>query len=167
MQNNLFKAQLITRYDDSKNNPSLYPQSQLIVSLTAFWLACLLTKYFFSFFFFFVYIRNSQDSRGRRRPSFQLISTTSTRFTKTQTLAERLLRKAHLCAQLAAGLEPRTFGSKLSCAPYYLLAKASMTIAKISLHCILKVTDIRIFSSIFTNSFAIGGVCKRLLVEMS
>ena len=31
------------------------------------------------------------------------------RFTDTQTLAERLLQRVHLCIQLAAGLEPGTF----------------------------------------------------------
>ena len=46
---------------------------------------------FFLSGFFFTNICDSKDSRERRRPSVYLLSTTSTHFTDTYTLAERLL----------------------------------------------------------------------------
>ena len=64
---------------------------------------------FFLSGFFFTTIHDSQDSRGRRKLSFYCFSTTSTRFTDTQTLAGLLLQRAHLCPQLAAGIELGTF----------------------------------------------------------
>ena len=54
---------------------------------------------FVSFFlsgFSFTNNHDSQDSRGRKRLSLYILSTTSTRFTDTQTLAGSLLQRAHL-----------------------------------------------------------------------
>ena len=51
----------------------------------------------------------AQDSTGRGKLSFYCFSITSTRFTDTQTLAGLLLQRAHLCPQLAAGIELGTF----------------------------------------------------------
>ena len=70
------------------------------------------------FFFFlpgfsFTNIHQPQDYRGKERAFPQFLTRftdTSTRFTDTQTLAGRLLQRTHLCTQLAAGLEPGTFG---------------------------------------------------------
>ena len=67
-------------------------------------------RFFFLSGFCFTSIHESQDCKGRGRAFHQLLTTTSTRFTGTQTLAGGLLRGAHLCVQLAAGLEPGTFG---------------------------------------------------------
>ena len=53
-----------------------------------------------------------QDNRGRGRLSIKLLSTTSSRFTDTQPLTGRLLKRAHLYTQLAAGLEQGTFKYK-------------------------------------------------------
>ena len=47
---------------------------------------------------------------ARGRVSLQLFSTASTRFKGTQTLAGQLLKRALVCTQLGAGLEPGTFG---------------------------------------------------------
>ena len=41
-----------------------------------------------------------------------MLSTTSTHFTDTQTLAGLLLQRAQLCAQLAPGIEHETFGTR-------------------------------------------------------
>ena len=68
---------------------------------------------FFCFFlswFPFTNIHESQDCRGRGRAFRYLLTTTSTRFTDTQTLTGRLLQRAHLCTQPAAGLEAGTSG---------------------------------------------------------
>ena len=90
------------------------PRSSVLPCLlndTIFLNLCL--KRFLFFFlsgFSLTYIHNSQDSRGRGKVSIYFLSTTFTRFTDTQTLAGQLLQTAHLCTQLAAGLEPGTFG---------------------------------------------------------
>ena len=67
---------------------------------------------FYSIWFFFhEYSRfTGQQVKGRLTPYF--LSTFSTHFTNTQTLAGLLLQRAHLCAQLAAGIEHGTFGTR-------------------------------------------------------
>ena len=72
-------------------------------------------KFFFFFLsgFSFTTIHESQDCRGRGRLFLELLTTTSTRFTDTYTLTGRLLQTAHLCTQVAVGLEPGTFGFRV------------------------------------------------------
>ena len=67
-------------------------------------------KVFFLPGFSFITIHKSQECRGRGRAFLKLLTTTFSRFTDSQTLAARLLQKAYLCTQPAAGLEPGTFG---------------------------------------------------------
>ena len=57
---------------------------------------CCLFVFFFLSGFFFTNIHESLDCSGRGRAFLQLLTTTSTRFTDTQTLAGRLLSRAHL-----------------------------------------------------------------------
>ena len=76
--------------------------------LVVFWgVVCL---FFWVFFWGFFHKYDLKDSRGRGRLSLYILSTTYFRFTDTQILAKLLLQRAHLCAQLAAGLESGTFG---------------------------------------------------------
>ena len=65
---------------------------------------------FFSIQVFFHEHSRFAGQQGKGRISIQLLTTTSTRFVGAQVLAGRLLRGAHLCAQLATRLEPGTFG---------------------------------------------------------
>ena len=67
-------------------------------------------QFFFLSGFCFTNIHESQDFKGRGRAFHLLLITTSNRFTDTETLAGRLLQRAHLCTQLTAGLEAGTFG---------------------------------------------------------
>ena len=78
-----------------------------------------LAIYFFLSGLSFTSIHDSQGSKGRGRVSIQLLSTTSTRFAGTQTLAGRLLHGAHLWTQLAAELELETFGFRAQVAHHW------------------------------------------------
>ena len=55
--------------------------------------------------FSFTNIHEPQACKGSGRAFLQLLTTTSTRFTDTQTLAGQLLQRAYLCTHLAAGLD--------------------------------------------------------------
>ena len=76
-----------------------------------------LLEFIFAYFYFFSSIwvffhEHSQITglQGKKEGISLTPSATSTRFTDIQILPRRLLQRAHLCAQLAAGLEPGTFG---------------------------------------------------------
>ena len=71
---------------------------------------------FFAFFFYLVFLsrvfmihRTAGEEGGYL--STYILPTTSARITVFQTLAGLLLQRNHLCAQLAAGIEHRTFGT--------------------------------------------------------
>ena len=55
--------------------------------------------------FSFTNIHEPQACKGSGRAFLQLLTTTSTRFTDTQTLAGQLLQRAHLYTHLAVGLD--------------------------------------------------------------
>ena len=93
---------------DSRRSSSTYTESLFLHVVKH----NLLFLFFFLSGFSFTNIHDSQDSRCRRRLPPYIFSTTSTRFTDTQTLAGLLLQRAHLCAQLAAGIEHGIFGTR-------------------------------------------------------
>ena len=86
----------------------------IVISLCPFLILYCPDNFFFLCGFSFMNIHESQDCRRRGRLFHQLLTTTSIYFTDTQTLAGRLLQRAHLCTQPAAGLELGTFGFSLA-----------------------------------------------------
>ena len=93
---------------DSGHSSSTYTES-LFLHVVNYNL--LFYLFFFLSGFSFTNIHDLQDSRCRGRLSSYLLSTISTCFTDTQTLAALLLQRIKLCAQLAAGLEHGTFAT--------------------------------------------------------
>ena len=78
---------------------------------TGFWIS--FKRFWFQLFFFSVWVFFHKHSRitglQEKGEEISLTPHYHFHFTGTQALAGRLLQGAHLCAQLAAGLEPRTF----------------------------------------------------------
>ena len=68
--------------------------------------------FFLSVFFFFHKYPQFIGQQLKGRLSLYILSTTSARFTDTQALAGLLLQRAHLCTQLAAGIEFGIFGTR-------------------------------------------------------
>ena len=100
----------------------LRPSSPIILRMSVLvYCKAELAFYFLLFFggflclFVFIWVffheyHELKDSRSRGRLSLYNFFTTCFRFTNAQALAKLLLQRAHLCAKLAAGLEPGTFG---------------------------------------------------------
>ena len=94
---------------DSRCSSSTYTESLFLHVIKHNLLFLLLL--FFIWLFFHEYSRfTEQQVKGRLSP--YTLSTTSTRFTNTQTLAGLLLQRAHFCAWLAAGIEHGLFGTR-------------------------------------------------------
>ena len=136
----------INMFKPSKKNIHQNNVSQSTIKTPEQRLLLLLLTFFSTWAFFH---EHSQYSRGRGRLSIYFLSTPSTLFMDTQTLAGRLLQRAHLCAQLAARLEAGTFGFR---------AQVATTKLRTLLFCLL-LTYFAFCSSINVAEFKQINVC--------
>ena len=95
---------------DSRRSSSTYTESLFLHVVKHNFI--FLFQFFFISGFLLTNIHDSQDSRCKGRLSPYILSTTSTRFANTQTLAGLLLQRTHLCAQLSAGIEHGINGTR-------------------------------------------------------
>ena len=95
----------------------VYCKAELAFYFLLFLGAFFVCLFVFIWIFFHEY-HELKDSMSRGRLSLYNFFIPCFRFTNAQALAKLLLQRAHLCAKLAAGLEPGTFGF-LSQVTYY------------------------------------------------